>query len=84
MVNHCVNPVCGKPLHYLREGKIFLFSQKHQPNGSASLHRLEHYWLCGTCTKEWTLTSDANNGVQLVATGRKRAPRYSMAIAPAS
>ena len=25
MVNQCANPKCGKPLHYLREGRIFVF-----------------------------------------------------------
>ena len=85
MVNQCVNPACGKPLHYLREGKIFLFSHKQQPGDTKNLHRLEHYWLCGSCTKDWTLTSDEKNGVQLVATRRKRARQgYATAVAPAS
>lgn len=75
MVSHCANPICNKPLHYLREGKIFLFSRKNQPGDHSKLpHRLEHYWLCGTCAKEWTLTSnvDAQGGVKLVETRRKR------------
>ena len=25
MVNQCANPSCAKPLHYLREGRIFVF-----------------------------------------------------------
>ena len=25
MVNNCANSGCGKPLHYLREGRIFIF-----------------------------------------------------------
>jgi hypothetical protein len=25
MMNHCANPQCAKPLHYLREGRIFVF-----------------------------------------------------------
>ena len=65
MVNHCANPICHKRLHYLREGKVFLFSRK---NGSPSTESkpLEHFWLCGVCAKEWTLKSDAKTGVQLV------------------
>jgi hypothetical protein len=26
---------------------------------------LEHYWLCGECARDWTLTMDGNQGVQL-------------------
>jgi hypothetical protein len=86
MVNYCANPICHKPLHYLREGKVFLFSRKNPSDDHSKLHRLEHYWLCGICAKEWTLTSDAKGGVKLVETRRRRVRAgYSMpSIAPAS
>ena len=69
MVNHCANPICHKPLHYLREGKIFLFSRKNGKE-SAEQKPLEHFWLCGICSKEWTLKSDTKTGVKLVKTHR--------------
>ena len=81
MVNYCANPICHKPLHYLREGKIFLFSLTNMPNGSKLLHRQEHFWLCGICAKEWTMAMDAKEGVKLVETRSKRA-RASSATAP--
>lgn len=26
MVNHCANPQCCKPFHYLRDGRVYLFN----------------------------------------------------------
>ena len=53
MLDHCANPKCAKPLRYLREGRIFVFdSLSSGPDGNAKrAHRLEHFWLCGTCSK---------------------------------
>lgn len=66
MVNHCANPICHKPLHYLREGRVFLFSRNDGNDSEDGLPSLEHYWLCGVCAKEWTLAADGNNGVKLI------------------
>jgi hypothetical protein len=55
MVNECANPKCAKPLHYLREGRIFVFDVTAESDGAESVHRLEHYWLCGTCSKTMRL-----------------------------
>jgi uncharacterized protein YcsI (UPF0317 family) len=55
MVNQCANPKCGKPLHYLREGRIFLFDLPDPdvpvPAPVGRAHRLQHYWLCGQCSE---------------------------------
>ena len=73
MVSHCANPQCLKPLHYLREGKVFLFTGRNTSKWKSTLPRLEHYWLCGACAKEWTLMIDEENGVQLLERKRRRA-----------
>ena len=45
----------GKPLHYLREGRIFVFDLPDPnvpvpaPGGRA--RRLQHFWLCGRCSE---------------------------------
>ncbi len=85
MVNCCANPECRKPLHYLREGKIFLFSvRRSQDRQDFGIPRLEHYWLCGPCSREWTLGMDGQQGVELIRLRRRRARAYSVAqIAPA-
>lgn len=52
MVNNCANPQCGKPLHYLRDGRIFVFNVPGAllgPDGKRTPH-VEHYWLCGDCS----------------------------------
>ena len=66
MLSQCANPKCNKELHYLREGKVFLFSPNNsskQPSKTFQL--LKHYWLCGECARNWTLAMDSENGVQL-------------------
>ena len=75
MLSHCANPDCNKPLHYLREGKVFLFSRKGKNSmkqNSNPFQLLEHYWLCGKCAREWTLTMDGDLGVQLAVKKRAR------------
>ncbi|HTZ60209.1 MAG TPA: hypothetical protein VMB49_19000 [Acidobacteriaceae bacterium] len=59
MVNQCSNPKCGKPLHYLREGRIFVFDLP-DPEAAASApgghtRRLRHFWLCGACSETMVL-----------------------------
>lgn len=84
MVNNCANPACKKPLHYLREGKVFLFSQKETTsNGGKVPQRLEHFWLCGECAKFWTLVMDNDRSVQVIA-GARRERRTKIPAAPMS
>lgn len=53
MLNNCANPKCAKPLHYLREGRIFVFDA--EVNGDARVHCMKHYWLCGVCSQTMRL-----------------------------
>jgi hypothetical protein len=67
MVNFCANTNCGKPLLYLREGRIFLFEVAtgiRDSNGIPA-HHLEHFWLCGGCSEKLSLTQDAA-GIRVV------------------
>lgn len=52
MISHCANSKCAKPLHYLREGRLFAFEvPAGNPDRSGKrARRIEHYWLCGTCS----------------------------------
>jgi hypothetical protein len=57
----------------LREGKIFLFSRKNSSKQtSKTFQLLEHYWLCGACSRDWMLTMDSEQGVQLAERNRRR------------
>lgn len=67
MVSHCANPKCEKPLHYLREGRIFVFdvvAGEADRNGKRS-RRMEHYWLCGVCSQTMAMEQSAD-GVRVV------------------
>src|SRR5260370_32505542 len=52
MVSQCAKPDCRRELRYLRDGKIYIFAMS-TGNGSKSL---EHFSLCGECSKKMTLT----------------------------
>ena len=53
MVMNCANPKCAKPLHYLREGRIFVFDA--ESDSGKPIRRMEHFWLCGECSKTMRL-----------------------------
>jgi hypothetical protein len=69
MMNNCANPMCAKPLHYLREGRVFVFDVQNRAavggDGKMS-HHLEHFWLCGQCSLQFQVEQDYSTGVRLV------------------
>ena len=67
MVSNCANPKCAKPLHYLREGRIFVFDVAiNGPGNGKRSRRMEHYWLCGVCSQSMKMEQTAD-GVRVVA-----------------
>jgi hypothetical protein len=68
MVNYCANPGCGKPLHYLRDGRIYVFDASigSTAPGAKRERRLEHYWLCGPCAEILILIQDAQGWVRIL------------------
>lgn len=72
MLNQCFNPDCRKPLHYLREGRVFVFGVKDSGDGGNGESRLEHYWLCGPCAEKFVLAQD-DGGVNMMK--RKTRPQ---------
>ncbi len=70
MVSHCANPRCAKPLHYLREGRIFVFdvTAGEDSKGKRS-RRMEHYWLCGDCSRTMAMEQSID-GVKVVPRAR--------------
>ena len=70
MVSHCFNPDCLKPLHYLREGKIYVFDVL-DPASTVSgeptfSHRMEHFWLCGSCSQTLLMERTTNQDIRVV------------------
>ncbi len=78
MVNSCANPKCSKPLHYLREGRVFVFDVPDAPSANrtkgARGRRMEHYWLCGDCAQTYMLKHSTEEGVRLLA----RSPMHTI------
>jgi hypothetical protein len=70
MINQCANLTCSKPLHYLREGRIFVFdfsdSRAEPDSKGVRPRRLEHYWLCGECAQSYLLERTAENDIQVI------------------
>jgi hypothetical protein len=68
MVSNCANPKCAKPLHYLREGRIFVFKVQDasvKASSEKQSHHLEHYWLCGACSQKFVVER-LNDDIRLV------------------
>jgi hypothetical protein len=51
MLTECFNPACRRRLDYLRDGRVIRTVQT-----ATSPMSLEHYWLCGSCYGEFTLS----------------------------
>ena len=89
MLAKCANPSCSTPLVYLREGKIFMVESPQSRTdkdgaivfGPKSPNRVEHFWLCGPCAAEMTLTYDRERGVEIVSKVVSKAPRSFRAAA---
>jgi len=62
MISQCANPACGRELHYLRDGKIYLLEVSAKTGGK----RREHFWLCGECSKSMILTYVDQSDVKAV------------------
>ena len=67
MLAKCVNPACSKPLHYLRDGRIFHI-ERGAPFGETGKrsHNVEHFWLCGDCCQTMTVFFDPQERVRVV------------------
>lgn len=79
MLSKCANPTCSTPLVYLREGKIFMMEQSPnpqvRPEGPVLIkpgNRVEHFWLCGPCSAELTISYNRERGVIVVPKSKAR------------
>ena len=66
MLNRCLNPACSATFRYLYEGRIFSVERVIPgPDVSKIRRELEHYWLCGSCSKVMKVVVE--NGVASTA-----------------
>jgi len=80
MLSKCANPACSTQLIYLRQGKIFVMehapetaarSERPLPAKPKPAQRVEHFWLCGPCSAEMTLTYYRQSAVRIIPKDRK-------------
>ena len=82
MFDKCANPTCAKPLHYLREGRVFArFSGPEctSLDGNCSseaplCHPSEFFWLCRECSRTMTLHFDRGQVVIKPRAPERRRP----------
>jgi hypothetical protein len=72
MLNHCANSCCRAAFDYRLGGMFFRFTKQvaklqHSQEASSPnrTHDVQHFWLCGQCSKTYTLISTDGAGVQL-------------------
>jgi hypothetical protein len=88
MINQCANPSCSKTLHYLREGRVFVFDLPDPdvpvpaPGGRA--RRLHHFWLCGSCSETMVLKQTDEMQVKIAVKSVKVAAGSRSDILPGS
>jgi len=63
VISKCANPECSAPFQYLREGRLFRMdivpdNFPMTANSSRPIRHVEHYWLCGPCSRSLTLILD--------------------------
>jgi hypothetical protein len=73
MVSQCANPECKRELHYLREGMIYLFAL----STSTGTKRVEHFWLCGRCSRSMVLMCRNDADIQITPRPQRHQGRIS-------
>ena len=67
----CASPACHTTFDWRLEGKFFRFpwDQVFGPGGIApseparNLHNVEHFWLCESCARVFTLVHEPGRGI---------------------
>jgi hypothetical protein len=63
MFERCFNPDCGLPFDY-REGRLIRFCPTDS-GSRAERHGVEHFWLCGKCSKRYVFVHQGGAGVKI-------------------
>lgn len=65
MVSYCANIECSVPFRYFRGGRLLI----RPLDGRLSRRRVEHFWLCESCAKRYTLRLSAEGAIVLIPAG---------------
>jgi hypothetical protein len=65
MISSCANPACRVVFDY-RHGNFFRFHKAHRAQEQPpNTHSVQHFWLCGQCACQYTLSYNEKDGVLL-------------------
>ncbi len=64
MLTKCANPACDEPFRYLRDGRIFRV-ERVADNDARPGHNVEHFWLCGKCSRVMMLRIDGQGEISV-------------------
>lgn len=79
MISKCANPECPKPFRYLREGQVFRVEvqgalpaslESFVEKSRKPVRRVEHFWLCGECSRTMNFSFDEDSRIHVVAKER--------------
>ena len=63
MFEKCLNPDCGLPFDY-REGRL-IRSSSADAKSPAEPCSVEHFWLCGECSKQYVFAHERGAGMKI-------------------
>lgn len=88
MISKCANPECPKLFQYLREGQVFRVEVQDVPPATPGpfvekskkpIRRVEHFWLCGECSRTMNVSFDKDSHIHVVAKERPLFRRSAVA-----
>jgi|HubBroStandDraft_6_1064221.scaffolds.fasta_scaffold23120_3 hypothetical protein len=84
MISSCANLACNAPFDY-RQGQLFRFHKAHRVDEKPpNTHSVQHFWLCGNCSLEYTLLYTDKLGVLLCNRSEISAPPEECQIVAAA
>ncbi len=79
MISKCANPECGTDFHHFRRGRLYRFDLQRPmepcsdvPNAicaSKPSHVSVYFWLCGNCSRKYTVQFSSREGVAIQPLG---------------
>lgn len=80
MLTKCANSSCSNLFHYFGEGKVFEIRREGSSDAPHGGHakkrkRVEHYWLCSSCSATLTIATDSANNILVIPRPGENADR---------
>ncbi|HYB76864.1 MAG TPA: hypothetical protein VEE85_01575 [Candidatus Bathyarchaeia archaeon] len=68
MVEKCANPACAATFRRLGDGRLFVKEVPADPpsDGKGLSRQLHYFWLCSSCCRTMTLSTEKGTGVRVV------------------